>query len=65
MATKPDKWVDGVKVKEKKREMKEKQPRVKKTIVEMIWRQEDARRKSSKSVLSVETRTKKKEFFFF
>jgi hypothetical protein len=36
MATKPDKWVDGVKVKEKKREMKEKQPRVKKTIVEMI-----------------------------
>jgi hypothetical protein len=52
-------------VKEKKREMKEKQPRVKKTIVEMIWRQEDARRKSSKSVLSVETRTKKKEFFFF
>jgi hypothetical protein len=36
MAAKRDKWVEGVKVKGKKREMKEKQTRVGKTIVEMI-----------------------------
>ena len=37
MATKPDKWVEGVKVKGKKRnERKKKQTRVEKTIVEMI-----------------------------
>jgi hypothetical protein len=36
MATKPDKWFEGVTLKGEKKEMKEKQPRVKKTIVEMI-----------------------------